>query len=111
MNPFEEMTEEQLEEGLVRAKKQLDDFLSRSLDAHSRKSFLVPSRPTADVLRDTLKLQNVVQAIEKEIRSRDGEPAGLSARFEMKMSPAQKRWVLENGGAAKVRELIDQVRQ
>lgn len=35
---------------------------------------------------------------------------GLTERFEMKLSPDQKAWVLDNGGAAKVRELIDKDR-
>ena len=92
MNPIEEMTDEQLAEGLIRAKQQLDDFLARSLQAHPDEPFVASSRSTADVRQIALKkLQNVVQSIEKESRSRDGEPAGLSARFEMKMSPAQKQ--------------------
>jgi len=51
-----------------------------------------------------------VRKIEAEIRSCEGEPVGLTARFEMKMSPEQKQWVMAHGGAAKTRELVDQAR-
>jgi len=62
------------------------------------------------LIQSTVKLQNIVRKIEAEIRSREGEPVGLTARFEMKMSPEQKQWVMAHGGAAKIRELVDQAR-
>ena len=65
---------------------------------------------TTSLIQSTVKLQNIVRKIEAEIRSREGEPVGLTARFEMKMSPEQKQWVMAHGGVAKIRELIDRAR-
>ena len=65
---------------------------------------------TTSLIQSTVKLQNTVRKIEAEIRSCEGEPVGLTARFEMKMSPEQKQWVMAHGGAAKIRELVDQAR-
>ncbi len=101
-----------LEEKLTRANEQLRTFLSRQMaGGDSRRPGGGKGLSTQSVLQTTLKLQNTVRALEAEIRSREGEPAGLTARFEMKMAPEQKQWVLGNGGAAKVRELIDKARQ
>lgn len=105
-----EMTVEQLEEGLTRANEQLRMYLSRT-SLGSRGASPILSRDTGVALQSVQKLQNTVRSIETEIRSRDGGPDGLTARFEMKMSPEQKQWVMDNGGAAKVRELIDRARQ
>ena len=114
MNTIEELTDEQLAEGLTRANEQLQAFLSRQIAGNTLRGLaerMAQSGKTATLLESTVKLQNTVRKIEAEIRSREGEPAGLTARFEMKMSPEQKQWVMTNGGAAKVRELIDQARQ
>lgn len=35
---------------------------------------------------------------------------GLTERFEMKLSPEQKGWLIDNGGAATLREMIDSKR-
>ncbi len=114
MSVIESLADEQLEEGLVRANEQLQTFLSRQTAGHSPRSLvdrMAQSGNTVNLIQSTVKLQNTVRAIEAEIRSREGEPSGLTARFEMKMSPEQKQWVMANGGAAKLRELIDQARQ
>ena len=113
MSVFEELTDEQLAEGLTRANEQLQTFLARQMAGSASHSFvdrMAQSGKTATLLESTVKLQNTVRKIEAEIRSREGEPAGLTARFEMKLSPDQKQWVMANGGAAKVRELIDRDR-
>ena len=111
MSVLEEMTDEQLEEGLVRANEQLQAFLSRQMAGSGPRKLGDRAESISSVLQSTLKLQNTVRAIETEIRRRESEPSGLSARFEMKMSPEQKQWVLANGGAAKLRALVDQARQ
>ncbi len=114
MSVIEEFTDEQLVEGLTRANEQLQAFLSRQMAGNASHSFverMAQSGNTAGLIQSTIKLQNTVRKIEAEIRSREGEPAGLTARFEMKLSPEQKQWVMANGGAAKIRELIDRDRQ
>lgn len=112
MDVLKEMTVEQLKEGLTHANEQLQTYLSRSLQSRAnRGSSPIPSRDMDLALQAVQKLQNTVRGIETEIRSREGSPDGLTARFEMKMSPEQKQWLMDNGGAAKARELIDRARQ
>ena len=111
MSVLEELTDEQLAEGLARTNEQLQSFLDRHMAGNGPKRLGDRTQDVSSVLQSTLKLQNTVRAIETEIRSREGEPVGLTTRFEMKMSPEQKQWVLANGGAAKLRALIDQARQ
>ena len=112
MSVLEELTDEQLADGLTRADEQLQTFLSRQTASTSRSlaDRMAQSGKTAGLIQSTVKLQNTVRKIEAEIRSRQGEPSGLTARFEMKMSPEQKQWVMAHGGAAKLRDLIDQAR-
>ncbi len=111
MDALKEMTVEQLEEGLTQANEQLRTYLSHTADTRAnRGGSPIPSRDTGVALEAAQRLQNTVRGIETEIRSREGSPDGLTARFEMKMSPEQKRWLMDNGGAAKVRELIDRAR-
>ena len=114
MSVIEELTDEQFAEGLVRANEQLQAFLARQMAGNTPQTLVDRMRQsgsTATLIQSTVKLQNTVRKIEAEIRSREGEPVGLTARFEMKMSPEQKQWVLASGGAAKLRALIDQARQ
>jgi hypothetical protein len=114
MSVLEELTDEQLAEGLARANEQLQAFLSRQMASGTSRPLadsMARSGNTAGLIQSTVKLQNTVRKIEAEIRSREGEPGGLTARFEMKMSPEQKQWVMAHGGAAKIRELIDRDRQ
>lgn len=114
MSVIEELTDEQLAEGLTRANEQLQAFLARQMAGGTSHSFvdrMAQSGSTANLVQSTVKLQNTVRKIKAEIRSREGEPSGLTARFEMKLSPEQKQWVMANGGAAKIRELIDRNRQ
>lgn len=114
MNLVEEMTTEQLEQGLVRANEQLQAFLSRQTSANNS-SFIAEKfrqpRDTANILAASVKLQNTVRRIETEIRSRQGGSDSLSERFEVELSLEQKQWVINSGGAVKIRELIDQARQ
>ena len=63
---------------------------------------------TTSLIQSTVKLQNIVRKIEAEIRSREGEPVGLTARFEMKMSPEQKQWVTEAMGIRHARRKLVQ---
>ena len=111
---IEELTDEQLAEGLTQANGQLQDFLARQMAGNTSRTLvdrMAQSGSTANLIQSTVKLQNTVRKIEAEIRSREGQPRGLTARFEMKLSPEQKQWVMANGGAAKLRTLIEQARQ